>query len=120
MGGEANSRQQKEDSEAVWPTEGGRRSRAGEFFPPCPWGQPRSGGGERGEASATKRKRQPSGCRIFRLVDYGIEKSEYLLKSEAIITSLEKIVEFWDYWQEHGVGTILTLLSLFPIVVFIS
>ena len=60
------------------------------------------------------------GCRIFRLVDYHIEKSEYLLKSEAIIASLEKIVEFWDYWQEYGVGTILTLLSLFPFVVFLS
>ena len=27
------------------PTEGGARSAAGESFHPCPWGQPRSGGG---------------------------------------------------------------------------
>ena len=39
------------------PTEGGGQSPAGESFTPCPWGQPRSGGGERGEASATKQKK---------------------------------------------------------------
>lgn len=55
----------------------------------------------------------------FYVVDYEIGKSEYLLKSEAIIQSIEKIMEFWDYWQEKGVGTILTLLSLFPFVVFL-
>ena len=48
------------------------------------------------------------------VVDYDIVKSEYLLKS------LEEIVEFWNYWQEHGVGTILTLLSVLPLVLFFS
>ena len=33
--------------------------RRGNPFPRAPPGRPRSGGGERGEASATKRKRQP-------------------------------------------------------------
>ena len=50
------------------PTEGGGRSPAGESFPPCPWGQPRSGGGERGEASATKQKKPA--LRLACLVDY--------------------------------------------------
>ena len=43
------------------------------------------------------------------LVEYCTEKSKYLLKS------IEDIMDFWDYWVEHGVGTILTL-SLFPFV----
>lgn len=42
-------------------------------------------------------------------VDYRTEKSKYLLKS------IEDIMDFWDYWIENGVGTILTL-SLFPFV----
>ena len=33
----------------------------------CPWGQPRSGGGERGEASATKQKKPA--LRLACLVD---------------------------------------------------
>ncbi len=47
------------------PTEGGGQSPAGEFFPPCPWGQPRSGGGERGEASATKQKKPALKAGLF-------------------------------------------------------
>ena len=47
------------------PTEGGGRSPAGESFPPCPWGQPRSGGGERGEASATKQKKPARKAGLF-------------------------------------------------------
>ncbi len=55
------------------PTEGGGRSPAGESFPPCPWGQPRSGGGERGEASATKQKKPA--LRLACLVEQVIEIS---------------------------------------------
>ena len=58
------------------PTEGGGRSPAGESFPPCPWGQPRSGGGERGEASATKQKKPA--LRLACLVDYYDKLSNFM------------------------------------------
>ena len=102
-------------SEAEGRPKGDGVSRAGESFPPCPWGQPRSGGGGRGKAPATKRKKAAmKGCRRFRLVGYGVEKSKYLLKS------FEEIDEFWEYWQRHGRGTILTLLSLCPFLFFLE
>ena len=57
-------------SEAEGRPKGDGVSRAGESFPPPPWGQPRSGGGGRGKAPATKRKKAAlKGCRRFRLVD---------------------------------------------------
>ena len=47
------------------------------------------------------------------VVGYGVEKSKYLLKS------FEEIDDFWNYWQKHGVGTILKLLSLLPLVIYL-
>jgi len=72
------------------PTEGGGRSPAGESFPPCPWGRPRSGGGERGEASATKQKKPA--LRLACLVDYTGKISNFfedLLKLDRFAESIE-------------------------------
>ena len=72
------------------PTEGGWRSPAGESFPPCPSGQPRSGRGERGEASATKQKKPA--LRLACSVDYTGKISN-------LLEDLRKVERF-DYWWE--------------------
>ena len=64
------------------PTEGGGRSPAGESFPPFPWGQPRSGGGERGEASAAKQKKPA--LRLACLVDYTGKISNFFVDLERL------------------------------------
>ena len=71
------------------PTEGGGRSPAGESFPPCPWGRPRSGGGERGEASATKQKKPA--LRLAYLVDYTGKISNFLEDLEKLNRFSESI-----------------------------
>ena len=74
-------------SEAEGRPKGDGVSRAGESFPPCPWGQ-RSGGGGRGKAPATKRKKAAlKGCRRFRLVDY-------IGKISNLLEDLEKLDRF--------------------------
>ncbi len=77
------------------PTEGGGRSPAGEFFPPCPWGRPRSGGGERGEASAAKQKKPA--LRLACLVDYTDKFSNFF-------EDLMKLDRFAQYIENHENG----------------
>lgn len=50
-------------------------------------------------------RKQDASEEMFCLVGYGVEKSTYLLMS------FEEICEFWEYWQRHGRGTILTIKS---------
>ena len=78
MGGEANSQQQKEGSEAVRPTEGGRRSRAGESFPRAPGGSRVAAGVKEAKPRLLNENGSQKGCRIFRLVDYYDKLSNFL------------------------------------------
>ena len=75
------------------PTEGGGRSPAGESFPPCPWGRPRSGGGERGEASATKQKKPA--LRLACLVDQTPKFSN-------LLEDLWKVERFAQYIENQA------------------
>ena len=78
MGGEKNSRQQKEGSEAVRPTEGGRRSRAGESFPRAPGGSRVAAGVKEAKPRLLNENGSQKGCQIFRLVDNDDKISNFL------------------------------------------
>ena len=77
-------------SEAAGRPKGEGEALRGNPFPRAPGGRPRSGGGERGEASATKQKKPA--LRLACLVDYTGKISNFfedLLKLDRFAESIE-------------------------------
>ena len=96
MGGEKNSRQQKEGSEAVSPTEGGRRSRAGESFPRAPGGSRVAAGVKEAKPRLLNENGSQKGCQIFRLVDNDDKISNFL-------EDFEKLDRFAAHLQKRRI-----------------